>query len=96
MYLHIFLFRWKAAATSAHRDRTERDINAFLGVVPGLLTLTVGGNLASNNDGYDFGGCLGFADETAYRAYCDHPLHVGLLDWLVPLIDAVELDLVAR
>jgi Stress responsive A/B Barrel Domain len=95
MYLHIFLFRWKADATAQHRERAARDIQAFLGAVPGLVTLSVGDNLAANNGGFEFGGCLGFADEAAYRAYCDHPLHIELLDWLVPLIDAIELDLKA-
>jgi hypothetical protein len=76
-----------------HRLRAADEVRAFHGVVPGLLTLSVGDNQAANNGGYDFGGCLGFADEAAYHAYCDHPLHVQLLDWLVPLIDAIELDL---
>jgi len=93
MYMHIFLFRWKAAATTDHRAAAVREVRAFQGTVPGLLTLSIGDNLATNNGGYDFGGCLGFADEAAYHAYCDHPLHVRLLEWLVPLIDAVELDL---
>jgi hypothetical protein len=78
-----------------HRLRAAEEVRTFHGVVPGLLTLSVGDNLAAKNGGYDFGGCLGFADESAYNAYCNHPLHERLLEWLVPLIDAVELDLTA-
>jgi hypothetical protein len=93
MYLHIFLFRWKAAATAEHRAEAEREIRAFAGVFPGLLNLAVGNNRAENHGGYEFGGRMGFTDVLAYREYSVHPLHLHLLDWLGPLIEAVELDL---
>lgn len=95
MFLHVFMFQWKDHATAAHRASAALEISDFKGAVPGLLTVTVGTNLAANHGGYDFGGCLGFTDEAAYRDYCNHPLHKQLLDWLLPLIDAVELDLPA-
>lgn len=96
MHLHIFLFRWKPHATREHQTRATREIEAFAGAVPGLLEVAVGTNLAANTGGYAFGGCLKFTDATACEAYATHPLHVALLDWLVPLIDAVELDLVSQ
>jgi hypothetical protein len=34
-----------------------------------------------------------FKDEAALEAYFTHPMHQALLAWLVPLIDAIELDL---
>jgi hypothetical protein len=36
-----------------------------------------------------------FADQAALEAYVVHPAHKALLEWLVPLIDAVELDVEA-
>jgi len=33
-----------------------------------------------------------FADAATYRAYEEHPAHQALLRWLVPLIEAVEVD----
>jgi hypothetical protein len=36
-----------------------------------------------------------FKDQAALDAYVQHPSHQALLVWLVPLIDAVELDLPA-
>jgi hypothetical protein len=93
MHLHIFLFRWKPDATSADHRRATCEIEAFLGAVPGLLDVAVGQNLAANNGGYSFGGYLKFENAAACDAYASHPLHVSLLEWLVPLIDAVELDL---
>lgn len=95
MYLHIFLFRWKPHATPADIDRATMAVEAFAGAIPGLLEVTVGPNLAENSGGHDFGGFLRFADAAAYHAYASHPSHLALLEWLVPLIEAVELDLAA-
>jgi len=33
-----------------------------------------------------------FEDRAACDTYAAHPLHVALLEWLVPLIEPVELD----
>jgi len=45
--------------------------------------------------GYTFGGIMQFKDKASLDAYFQHPTHQALLAWLVPLIDAVELDLQA-
>lgn len=92
-YIHVFLFRWKPEATAAHRDAAAREIRAFAGAIPGLIEVVAGANLAANAGGHDFGGYMRFTDAAAYRAYAGHPLHRQLLQWLVPLIDAIELDL---
>ena len=34
-----------------------------------------------------------FKDQASLDAYVQHPAHQALLAWLVPLIDAIELDL---
>jgi len=36
-----------------------------------------------------------FADQAALEAYVVHSAHQALLQWLVPLIDAVEMDVEA-
>jgi hypothetical protein len=33
-----------------------------------------------------------FADQAAMDAYGTHPVHAELLEWLMPLIEAVETD----
>jgi len=45
--------------------------------------------------GYTFGGIMQLKDKASLDAYFQHPTHQALLAWLVPLIDAVELDLQA-
>jgi stress responsive alpha/beta barrel protein len=70
-----------------------RKIAAFQGVIPGLLQTHVGANISPRGKGYTFGGVMQFKDKASLDAYVQHPAHQALLVWLVPLIDAIELDL---
>lgn len=92
---HIFAFQWKPQATDAQKEKATRDIRAFQGVIPGLLQTHVGPNISPRGKGYTFGGIMQFTNQAALDAYVKHPAHQALLAWLVPLIDAIELDLQA-
>ncbi len=92
MFVHIFGFRWKPEATDADMVRAEKEILAFRGVIPGLVETCVGSNLSKRGQGYTFAGLMKFVDKEAADFYSYHPAHMALLEWLVPLIDAVELD----
>ena len=92
MFIHIFLFRWKPAATKADKKRAESAIMAFAGVIPGLQFVAVGDNQSNHSKDFGFGGVMHFADQKMYEAYTVHPAHQSLLVWLAPLIDAVECD----
>ena len=92
MFIHIFGFRWKPATTEADKAHAARDITAFRGVIPGLLDVQVGPNLSPRGQGYAFCGLMTFTDKAACDAYNAHPQHQALLQWLLPLIDPVELD----
>src|SRR5262249_40565645 len=90
---HVFAFQWKPEASNAQKDRATKEIAAFQGVIPGLMQTHVGPNISPRGKGYTFGGIMQFEDEASLNAYFQHPAHLALLKWLVPLIDAVELDL---
>ncbi len=92
---HVFAFQWKAEATEDQKARARRDIAAFQGQISGLLETHVGPNISPRGKGYTFGGIMRFKDKAALDAYVQHPAHQALLGWLVPLIDAIELDLYA-
>ena len=92
MFIHIFGFRWKGHATDAEKVRAEREILAFQGRIPGLIDVAVGENLSPRGQGYTFAGLMRFTDRAACDAYATHPAHLALLEWLVPLIEPVELD----
>jgi stress responsive alpha/beta barrel protein len=90
---HVFAFQWKQGTSEAQKARAAKDIAAFQGVVPGLLQTHVGPNISPRGKGYTFGGIMQFKDKASLDAYVQHPAHQSLLAWLVPLIDAIELDL---
>jgi len=92
VFIHIFGFRWIENATDAEKARAVREIRAFQGQIPGLIDVSVGENLSLRGHGYTFAGLMRFADRAASDAYATHPAHLALLKWLVPLIEAVELD----
>ena len=92
---HVFGFRWKPEASEGLKQRATRDIRAFQGLIPGLLQTHVGATLSPRNKGYSYCGVMEFVDQAALEAYAVHPAHQALLQWLVPLIDAVELDVQA-
>ena len=90
---HVFAFQWKPDATESQKNKAAKDIAAFQGQIPGLLETHVGSNISPRGKGYTFGGIMRFKDQASLDAYVQHPAHQALLAWLVPLIDAVELDL---
>ena len=90
---HVFAFQWKPGTSEAQKGKAKKDIAAFQGVIPGLLQTNIGPNISPRGRGYTFGGIMQFKDEASLDAYFQHPAHQALLAWLVPLIDAVELDL---
>ena len=90
---HVFVFRWKEGTTPAQTERAQKEISAFQGVIPGLLQTHVGENISPRGKDYTFGGVMEFKDDASLDAYFQHPLHQALLTWLVPLVDAIELDL---
>lgn len=92
MFIHIFGFRWKPAATDADKARASEQILAFRGRIPGLLEVHVGPNLSPRGQGYTFVGLMRFTDKHAADEYTTNPAHHALLQWLMPLIDPVELD----
>jgi hypothetical protein len=92
MFVHIFGFRWKPEATDQEKLHAKQEILAFRNVVPGLIEAHVGANLSPRGQGYTFVGMMKFTSRVAFDAYTTHPAHVALLEWLLPLIDPVELD----
>jgi hypothetical protein len=90
---HVFAFQWKEGTSEAQKDKAAKAIAAFQGLIPGLLQTHVGPNISPRGKGYTFGGIMQFKDKASLDAYVQHPAHQALLAWLIPLIDAIELDL---
>jgi stress responsive alpha/beta barrel protein len=92
LYIHMFAFRWKPGVTDVQKVRVRIEIRNLQGQIPGLLETWVGTNISPRSLGYELGGVMKFADEASLLAYPNHPVHVKLVDWLMPLIEPVEVD----
>ena len=92
MIVHTFAFRWKPDVTEEDKLRVLAEVRGLQGQIPGLLETSAGFNLSPRSQGYGFGGSMKFVDEAALAAYNAHPVHQKLVGWLMPLIDAIEVD----
>jgi Stress responsive A/B Barrel Domain len=92
MYIHMFAFRWKPGATQEQIQRAASEIRGLQGQIPGLLEAAVGVNISPRSQGYEFGGLMKFADKQSLESYGSHPVHQALLQWLMPLIEPIEVD----
>lgn len=92
MYIHAFAFRWVAGTTEQQKERVKAEILALQGKIPGLLETHVGVNVSQRGQDYEFGGVMKFADKSALDAYFPHPIHAALGEWLMPLIEPLEMD----
>jgi hypothetical protein len=92
MVVHTFAFRWKMGVGEDQKARAIAEIRGLQGQIPGLLETWVGVNFSPRSQGYELGGVMKFAGTSALEAYGEHPVHQKLLQWLMPLIDPVEVD----
>ena len=92
MFIHMFAFRWKPGVSESQKVRVRVEIRNLQGQIPGLLETWVGTNISPRSQGYELGGVMKFADEASLLAYPSHPVHVKLVNWLMPLIEPIEVD----
>jgi len=92
MYIHMFAFRIRQGVDEDQKERMLREIRELSPAIPGILESWVGRNRSPRGGGYEIGGIMKFADQAAFEAYAAHPVHQRLLAWLVPLIEAIEVD----
>jgi Stress responsive A/B Barrel Domain len=96
MYIHMFAFRWKPEVTQEQKQRVITEIRKLQGQIPGLVETLVGTNISPRGQGYELGGVMKFADKLSLDAYGPHPVHQKLVSWLMPLIEAIEVDFEAK
>jgi hypothetical protein len=92
MYIHMFAFRFKPGINESKKHEIVAAIRALQRDIPEVLETHVGLNESPRGQGYELGGVMKFADAAACQRYNAHPVHQKLLTWLLPLIDAIEVD----
>ncbi|MEQ6899075.1 Dabb family protein [Microbacterium sp. KR10-403] len=87
---------WKMAATDAatradHAREIAERLNALVGVVPTIGTLTAGPNVVDGN--WDVALVADFADKAALDAYAVHPAHQEVVAYVRSVVaDRVAVD----
>ena len=84
MITHIVF--WKLIDDETHNSkdnaaRIKRELEALVGVVPGLLTAEVGEGLDPSGE-YNLGLLSTFESREALKAYRTHPAHVKVADFV--------------
>ncbi len=92
MFIHMFAFRLKPGVTEEQQERMIREIGDLKSHIPLVLESSIGKNVSPRGQGFVIGGVMKFADQASLEAYNVHPVHQELLKWLLPLIDAIEVD----
>jgi hypothetical protein len=92
MYIHLFAFRMKPGVTTSQKERMLNEIRALETQIPEILESWIGMNESPRGGGYELGGAMKFADKASFEKYGPHPVHQKLVGWLVPLVDAIEVD----
>ena len=92
MIIHMFAFRLKPGVTEAQHERMIREISDLKKQILLVLESYVGKNVSPRGQGFVIGGVMKFADQASLEACNAHPVHQALLKWLLPLIDAIEVD----
>jgi hypothetical protein len=92
MYIHMFAFRFKAGVTDSQKKHIVAEIGKLQAQIPQLQETWVGLNDSPRGGGYELGGAMKFSDKASMESYNAHPVHQELLKWLMPLIEAIEVD----
>ena len=95
MIRHIVPFRLKHAEGSTEEQAFLVALRQ-LKTIPGIEHFDVQKEVSAKND-FTFAAYMAFADQAAYSAYNDHPLHVDFVQnrWIPEVADFIEIDLTA-
>lgn len=97
MISHVVLFRPKASLSTDQRLALVTALQRAVSDIPSIRRATIGKRVLLNRPGYEtemaehyeYAAILEFANESALRAYLDHPSHVDLGRMLFTAADAV-------
>jgi hypothetical protein len=97
MISHVVLFRPKTSLSSDQRLALVTALRHAVSDIPSIKRAIIGKRVLLNRPGYEtqmaehyeYSAILEFENETALRAYLDHPSHVDLGRMLFTAADAV-------
>ncbi|MEU6646727.1 Dabb family protein [Saccharomonospora sp. NPDC046836] len=84
--LHIVSFTWNDNATAQQIDEIEQSLRNYARRAPGILSFHCGRDIGLVDGNVDFGVAASFPDETAFKAYREHPDHQEIVRAIIPLL----------
>lgn len=86
MIRHIVMWKFKPETTGEERLEMKRRLEALAGVVPGLLKIEVGMDVAGKEASKDMVLCSEFNTLEDLASYAVHPEHLKVVDFVKPLV----------
>jgi hypothetical protein len=75
MLTHIVCWKYKAETSESERAEHVRRLQALPGVIPNILSFTVGRDMLHLERSFDTGLVATYPDRAALDFYNDHPAH---------------------
>jgi Stress responsive A/B Barrel Domain len=76
MLTHIVIWKYRADVPAAARAEHIKALRALVGVIPEIISFSVGPDVLHLSRSYDTGLVATFRDRAGLDAYTDHPQHV--------------------
>ena len=86
MIKHIVMWKFKDEVAEADKLEMKRLLEALKGVVPPLVDIEVGLNVAEGDAAKDMVLYSEFASGDDLKAYAVHPEHLKVVDFVKPLV----------
>ena len=86
MVKHIVMWKFKETATEAEKVEMKRQLEALKGVVPSLVDIEVGMNVAQGDAAKDMVLYSEFQSGEDLQAYAQHPEHLKVVEFVKPLV----------
>lgn len=78
--IHTVAFQFNTATTTAQVDQLTRHIRDLKEKIPGILTITCGGNFSERSQGFTYAVTIKLRNTSALQAFYKHPVHLELIN----------------
>jgi ABC-type antimicrobial peptide transport system ATPase subunit len=86
MIKHIVMWKFKDGVGEADKLEMKRRLEALKGVVPSLVDIEIGLNMAVCPPAMDMVLCSEFQTMEDLKAYAAHPKHLKVVEFVKPLV----------
>ncbi|MCF7847644.1 MAG: Dabb family protein [Kiritimatiellales bacterium] len=86
MVKHIVMWRFRDGVAEADKLEMKRRLEALKGVVPGLVEIEIGMNVAAGDAAKDMVLCSEFQSLEDLKTYAVHPEHLKVVEFVKPLV----------